>query len=161
MLLDALAIAVTQTLPSRDEKTSPQCGSQTYYERVIFYDELSSMKSAVGCAAVLYELQSLFELQPNWDGDKALPPRHTALKDAITFSYALPKLNIAPKVSISRLGSVAVYWNTSKVFVEVLFQGDEKYSYFAESGAKELFGDDIVVSFSLDERLKTFLQAEL
>jgi len=70
------------------------------------------------------------------------------IRDAQTFIYALPKNCVSPGISISRLGSIGIYWDIDDLFIDVLFTGSGKISYYINSLQGEFLGDDQFISFA-------------
>lgn len=85
--------------------------------------------------AAARELSEYRALDDGWDGVGSIKPIADAIDDALSFLKALP-LDIAqvPEPSVSADGTVAWYWAGPSKYVSVLFLGNSRYSYYAESG---------------------------
>ena len=96
------------------------------------------------------ELKSYSSLGENWDGEGSSAPSHQAVCDALKFLEKRPDDIPPPHSEVGAEGDVGVYWDIlhTQVFVEVVFEGDGTYYYFAihgKSGAEgEEHGDESV-----------------
>ena len=82
------------------------------------------------------ELASYAELADNWDGQGAITPPQTAIRDALAFLDRRPEDIPLPCPEEGSEGEVGVYWDyeDTGIFAEVTFEGDGTYAYFAVRG---------------------------
>ena len=109
----------------------------------------TALRARVGCASgrwtaktleieaeLRQELLSYARLEDNWDGDGAKAPSREAVNDALTFLEGRPDDIPPPYPEEGTDGDVGVYWDylQTKVFAEVIFEGDGTFAYFAVRG---------------------------
>lgn len=78
-------------------------------------------------------LTSFSDLSDDWDGYGGRAPVDQAISDAISFVTSLAANHIVlPRPMLSGKGIVGLYWDRGEVYVDIEFEGDKKYSYYAE-----------------------------
>lgn len=90
----------------------------------------------------------------NWDGYKGVSPSIQAQNNVQTFLDELPNNFVKPRIGVSGDGEVGLFWEQDQIYIDIGFMGDDKYSFYArDADGAEYFGDDILVSSSIDPKL--------
>jgi hypothetical protein len=81
---------------------------------------------------LLHVLDSYLHLEPGWDGYDGVPATLTSVADAAYFALALlPQNVVVPCPEIGGDGEVGLYWRSDKAIVEISFDGEGRYSWYA------------------------------
>lgn len=104
-------------------------------------------------------LTSYESLPEDWDGYGGIAPTSEAVSNATDFVSLLPADLPLPKPMLSGNGVVGLYWKTENLYLDIEFEGDGTYSYYAEkSGDSARYDDKIsITSAELPEELEQIL----
>lgn len=105
------------------------------------------------------KLTSYLVLKDNWDGYEAVPPRKDAVSSAINFALELMNRGICcPKAMLSSDGEVGLYYEEETFFVDIGFEEESLFSYFATDFSKvSMGGEDLPISDGLPQELFEFI----
>ena len=78
------------------------------------------------------KLESYGELEDDWDGEGATAPSKAAVGDVLKFLDARPDGIPLPLPEVASIGDIGIYWDHDSIFAEVQFEGDRKYSFYAQ-----------------------------
>lgn len=98
-------------------------------------------------------------LPEDWDGYGGVPPMSETVSDASNVVSLLPREVPLPKPMLSGNGNIGLYWKTDDLYLDIEFEGDGTFSYYAEkAGVEPLFDDMIsVATDKLPEELEQLL----
>jgi hypothetical protein len=102
-------------------------------------------------------LMSYLDLPVDWDGYEGRPPSLQAIVDAIEFIDSLPEGAVLPKPMLAGTGEVELFIDTGGYYLDVGFQGDQTFSFYAEYPNGGEFGEDEVPISQFPEQLREFL----
>lgn len=116
-------------------------------------NEISLLDKLVGV------LSSYVNLGDDWDGYDGVPPTRVAVDNALAFISKLPNNLVLPKPMLSGNGNIGLYWKTDTLYLDIEFEGDGSYSYYAEKDGSDhsLFDDLVSVTAELPEALAQIL----
>ena len=85
------------------------------------------------------DLDEFLQLEYNWGVKGAKAPSKNAIRDANMFLDKRPSSIRLPLPEEEKNGDVGLYWESrdSQIFAEVIFEGDEKFSYLLVEGPPE------------------------
>jgi len=101
---------------------------------------------------------SFLSLKPGWGEPHYVPPRRTAIDDALRFLDRIPADCMLPHASPAGDGEVNLCWRRGGLFIDVGFYGDGKVCYYARVDSKGLDTHD-EKDFSRQEIPRTLLAA--
>lgn len=93
---------------------------------------------------VISRLYEYLALSENWDGYGGRAPDTRTIFDAETFLRALGEGSAtAPRPMVAGDGEVGFYWKWPGGYAEATFNGNGTFTYFAKSGEKTIFAENI------------------
>jgi len=147
-----VAAALTNPEPSIDAHTQQSTMSNQAYapENETFTIASSDRQDLITIARV----RELGTYSENWKGEGSMPPKPSTLREAEGFARKLFKDGAvsAPHVGLSEDGEINFYWKSDLIVIDLGFEGDGTYSYFAEDNTGDRFyGDDEPLESPLPE----------
>lgn len=87
------------------------------------------------------------ELEPGWDGPGSVTPSSIDIDLATDFVASIPAVFPLPKAMLSSDGTVGLYWDDTRMYIDIQFESDRTLSMFSRdrSSGKERFIDSIDV----------------
>lgn len=83
-------------------------------------------------------------LPVDWDGYGGLPPKGETVNDASEFLSLLPKETPLPKPMLSGNGNIGLYWKADDLYLDIEFEGNGTFSYYAEEAGTAPKFDDMI-----------------
>ena len=122
-------------------------------EKILTPSKVTPLSKLIG-TLTCYE-----NLPEDWDGYGGVPPIGETISNATEFVSLLPSDLPLPKPMLSGNGDVGLYWKTESLYIDIEFEGDGTYSYYAEkSGDSPRYDDKISISTAkLPEELEQIL----
>jgi hypothetical protein len=96
-----------------------------------------------------------YRLKPvGWDGYSAKTIQPQAIANAVDFIRSLPPNVPRPIDQPYANGDVSLVWRTGDNFAEIVFAGDQTFSWYATNGREEGSGDDLPLDSGLPADLE-------
>lgn len=96
--------------------------------------------------ALLRELASYADLEPEWDGYSAEPANVDSITQARVFITSLPTNCPVPRSSLASDGEISLYWAKDGQYLEASFPGDGTYHYIFTAPSVRFGSKDIHVT---------------
>ncbi len=104
------------------------------------------------------ELLNYSFLEEDWDGYEAIKPPVKNIEDVKLFISILKFLDIeTPNIMLSCAGDISLYWELNEKYMELNFNGTDKYSYLIEENSLFFGKDNINISDDFPNEVESFV----
>lgn len=108
--------------------------------------------------ALLRELASYADLEPEWDGYSAEPANVDSIAEARVFISSLPTGCPVPRSTLASDGEISLYWDRNGHYLETSFPGDGTYHFiFSAPGVRFGSKDIYVTTPTIDPEFLSYL----
>ncbi len=108
----------------------PLQNSTTIIGREFTSDNQQLVRETTSKEKIIGELRLLNLMSANWDGEDAVKPNLSAIKDAVSFARNLDDKFYMPEPMLHETGNVSLYWNTKDSYADIEFLGEKRFAYF-------------------------------
>lgn len=97
-----------------------------------FFHTESSERETSSSERVVGEIRRWNVLPANWDGEGAIVPLSSSLKEAESFVRLLDHKMLAPEPMLNANGRAGLFWKNSSLYADLEFLGDGRMAYYIE-----------------------------
>ena len=136
------------------KESSPSTSFKSNWNRILSGDVPKDKR-----ILLIGRLNSYLSLPDDWDGYDGVAPNKQTVDDAIRLLHLLPNRVSTPKPMLGSSGTVGLYWEKEDLYIEICFDGDETFWYYARNDNTELSEDDVSLNTNtLSAELLSFLE---
>jgi hypothetical protein len=111
-------------------------------ENVLLADQLES------------RIRDFLKLENDWDGFGGVPANQQTVNDVIGFLNKLPNEVSPAKLMLAGEGIIGLYWDNESNYIDVCFEGDGTFLYYARDGkGNEIGANDISLKTDIPKEL--------
>jgi hypothetical protein len=97
-----------------------------------FFHAESSERETSSTERIVGEIRRWNVLLANWDGEDAIVPMRSSLKEAESFVRLLNCKMIMPEPMLNANGRAGLFWKESQIYADLEFLGDGRMAYYIE-----------------------------
>ena len=98
----------------------------------------------------------------NWDGYNGTCASEEAVNNALTFISQITNIPDALEAGFSGDGEIGLFVRTDNIFIDIGFEGNKYYSFYAkDDNGNEFVGDDYLIEKGIDHAILSILNALL